>query len=32
VVIVINILATVLIKMLTRQRSKTVLDEEGAVA
>jgi hypothetical protein len=32
VVIVINILATVLIKMLARQRSKAVLDEEGAVA
>ena len=32
VVIVINILATVLIKLLARQRSKAVLDEEGAVA
>jgi multiple sugar transport system permease protein len=32
VVIVINILATILIKMLTRPRAKAVLDQEGAVA
>lgn len=32
VVIVINVLATILIKMLTRQRSQAVLDEESAVA
>lgn len=32
IVIVINILATVLIKMLTKPRAKVVLDEEGAAA